>query len=44
MFGCYPWEACPLLKGNRGGMDVGEREGREEGLREEEGEETVVKM
>ena len=26
MFGSCPWEACSFLKGNGGGMNLGERE------------------
>jgi len=30
MFGCYPWEGCPFLKGNRGRKVDGES-GKEAG-------------
>lgn len=37
MFGLYPWEACPFVKGNEGGMDLEEREGGREGQGAEKG-------
>lgn len=42
IFGCYPWEACTLLIGNRDGVDLGERRGGEE-LGEGVGRETVIR-
>lgn len=35
MFGWYPWEACPFLTGNRGGVDLEERKDRGEAGRGE---------
>lgn len=29
IFSWYPWEACSFVKGNRGVVDLGEREGEE---------------
>jgi hypothetical protein len=42
MFGGYPWEAFPFLKGNKGEVDLQERKG--EGLGGEEGGKTAVGM
>lgn len=38
----YSWEDCPFLKGNRQGVDLGERQGSRERLEGENGRETMV--
>ena len=43
MFRRYPWEDCSFLKGNEGGVDIGERVGRE-GLGGGKGREPIVRM